>query len=29
MPLRHWKYLPTLWAALAEMQNPDRPGNKG
>ena len=28
IPLRHWRYLPTVWAALAEIQNPDRPGNK-
>ena len=28
IPLRHWRYLPTLWEALAEMSNPDRPGNK-
>jgi hypothetical protein len=28
IPLRHWRYLPTLWEALAEMQNPERPGNK-
>jgi hypothetical protein len=27
MPLRHWKWLPVMWAAVAEMQNPDRPGN--
>jgi hypothetical protein len=28
IPLRHWRYLPTLWEALAAMQDPDRPGNK-
>lgn len=28
IPLKHWHWLPTLWAALAELNNSDRPGSK-
>jgi hypothetical protein len=27
VPLRHWKWLPTLWECLAAMQDENRPGN--
>lgn len=29
VPLRQWRYFPALWEIVAEMGNPDRPGNGG
>ena len=27
IPLRQWRYLPVVWWALEQMQDPRRPGN--
>jgi hypothetical protein len=27
VPLRQWRYLPVLFEIVAEMSNPERPGN--